>query len=269
MPAAPVREPVGPPAEPGNKRRRALIGASAVIVLAVLAAVAVGLNVFGNDPEVTSSSTGASSGDTSSATDNLPADEQCTDEIMSNPRWVCLTSAVVADGKLTIAYRGDGGSFDMNDIHLHLYGSDGTDPPDSVMGRQVPENEQGQWYNAAPGSPAVLALDDERYQAAIGEADKVCARIADADQNLVEDENGTYLTGNCVPITRTESTTTPVTEQEGNGDEGGGGGGGGGGENTWPTTEEPTTEPPTDDPPTVDPPTDAPTVGEAPAEPGG
>ena len=36
-----------------------------------------------------------------------PADEQCTDEIKSNPRWVCLTSAVIANGKITIKYTVD------------------------------------------------------------------------------------------------------------------------------------------------------------------
>ena len=28
----------------------------------------------------------------------LPADQQCTDEIMSNERWVCITSATITDG---------------------------------------------------------------------------------------------------------------------------------------------------------------------------
>jgi molecular chaperone DnaK len=268
MPEAPVREPVGPPTESGDKRRRVLVAASGVIVLAVLAALAVGLNVFGGPEEGSENQrTAGSSGDTSSATDSLPADEQCTEEIMSNPRWVCLTSAVVADGKLTIAYRGDGAAFDLNGVHLHLYGSDGTNPPDRIMGRQVPESEQGQWY-AEARSPAVLALSDERVGAAIGDAKKVCARIADAEQNLVQDANGTYATGNCVPITRADTGTTPVTEQQGNGGDDGGDDGGG---NQWPTTEEttdePTTDAPTDDVPTDDQPTAPPTAegGEVPA----
>jgi hypothetical protein len=226
----------------------------------MLGAVALGLNVFGGtDPAETSS--GGTLGDTSSANNSLPADEQCTEEIMSNPRWVCLTSAVMADGKLTVAYRSDGAGFDLNGIHLHLYGSDGKNPPDRVMGKQASESEQGEWFNAAR-IPAVLDLADARFGAVIGDAEKVCARIADGQQLLVKDEGGAYATGNCVPITRTETVTTPVTEQEGGG---GGDGGGDGGGNEWPqTTDEPTSEEPTDEPtdvPTDDVPTDAPTDG--------
>ncbi len=209
---APAREPVGPPESP-DKRRRILVAASGVIVLAVLAAVAVALNVFGGDDQ---QQRAGSVGQTSSVpADSLPADEQCTPEIMANPHWVCLTSAIVADGKITIDYRSDGAKFAVHGgVHLHIYGGDGTDPSAGVMGQQVPESEQGKWYNE-DRRPAVLELTDPRYKSAIGDgAKKVCARIADAEHLLVPDESGAYVTGNCVPITRTVSSTTSITDEE-------------------------------------------------------
>jgi molecular chaperone DnaK len=237
-----TREPVGPPKEEGDKRRRVLIGASAVVVLAVLAAVAVALNVFGGKDD---NQRAGSVGQTSSVpADSLPPDERCTPDIMANEHWVCLTSAIVADGKITIDYRSDG-AFDLHGVHLHVYGGDGTNPPARIEGQQVPEAEQGHWYNEA-AHPAVLELDDQRFKSAIGDAKKVCARIADAKHMLVTDKDGAYGTGNCVPITRTVSSTTEITQEEPDG-----------GNNaphtndppddstTWPTTT-PTTEPTTD-----------------------
>ena len=258
-PDAPVREPVAPPDDEGGKRRRILIGASGVIVLAVLAAVAVALNVFGGEEPTPRAGV---AGQTSSATptDSLPPDEQCTEAIMSNQNWVCLTSAIVADGKITIDYRSDGSKFNVKGgVHLHVFGSDGTEPQAGVMGRQVPESEQGEWFNT-DGRPVVLAVDTQQFELAIGDAKKVCARISDGEHMLVPDENGTYVTGNCVPITRTDPTETEVTENteppaDGNNNP-----------PTWDPDEptqpsepsEPTvpSDPPTvDDPPTVEDPT--------------
>ncbi|NIR36566.1 MAG: hypothetical protein GWN73_11940 [Actinobacteria bacterium] len=44
---------------------------------------------------------------------------------------------------------------------------------------------------------------DSNQVAALGGAPKVCARIADGNHALVEDTNGTFVTGNCWPIDRT------------------------------------------------------------------
>ena len=140
---------------------------------------------------------------------------------MSNPHWVCLTSAIVADGKITIDYRSDGAKFNLHGVHLHIYGGDGTAPQARIMGRQVPESEQGNWYNESH-RPAVLPVDDERFISSIGDARKVCARIGDAKHMLVPDENGTYVTGNCVPITRTGSATTTAPPDGDNGGNGNG-----------------------------------------------
>jgi molecular chaperone DnaK len=226
------------------------VAASGVIVLAVLAAVAVALNVFGGDDQPRAGSVGQTS---SVPVDSLPVDEQCTPEIMANPHWVCLTSAIVADGKITIDYRSDGAKFAVHGgVHLHIYGGDGTNPSARVMGQQVPDSEQGNWYNE-DRRPAVLDLTDPRYKSAIGDgAKKVCARIADAEHLLVPDESGGYVTGNCVPITRTVSSTTPITNEEPPTDNGNH-------HNNNDTTTSSTTEPTTTttDPTTSEIPTDA------------
>ncbi|HEX6359978.1 hypothetical protein [Actinophytocola sp.] len=200
---------VGPPPEAAARRRRVLVIAAGVVALVLLAGVGVGLAVLeGNDGSSASSSEPTSNTPAST----LPVDEQCTDAIMSNPRWVCLTSAIVADGRFTLDYRGDGGLLNINGgYHLHVYGGDGTNPPAAVMGMHAPPAEQGTWY-VEDRRPAVLDVTDERFRTAIGDAPKVCARIADANHHLVPDTNDTYVTGNCVPITRTEPSVTKATQ---------------------------------------------------------
>jgi hypothetical protein len=208
---APAAAPVGPPAEPGGKRRRILVAASGAIALAVLAAVAVALNVFG---DVGQPQAGTDERASNVPGNPLPLDEQCTDEIMGNEHWVCLTSATVADGRITIKYRTDGAKLNSDGgVHLHVYGSDGDNPPARIMGDQVPESEQGDWY-VEDRNPAVLKVSDPNFKRAIGDARKVCARIAGPDHMLTPDKEGAYATGNCVPIKRTVSSTTEIPTQE-------------------------------------------------------
>lgn len=174
--------------------------------LVVVGGVGVGLAVSGGDKPATTPPA------TKTTTDSaLPADERCTDAIMSNPRWVCLTSAIIANGQITIDYRSGGGPFSINGgYHLHVYGGDGTTPAAAVMGMQAPPAEQGKWY-VEDRHPAVLPLTDDRFTSAIGDAPKVCARIADANHHLVPDPDGGFATGNCVPITRTAPDTPTKT----------------------------------------------------------
>jgi molecular chaperone DnaK len=182
-----------------------LVLAAGVVALVLLAGAGVGLAVLGGDDDKTNPPGEQTS---TNAESPLPADEQCTDAIMSNPRWVCLTSAIVADGKITIDYRGDGSPLSINGgYHLHIYGGDGVSPSAGAMGMQVPPAEQGKWY-VEDRHPAELAVTDERFLTAIGDAPKVCARIADGNHHLVPDAEGTYATGNCVPITRTVAPAT-------------------------------------------------------------
>jgi molecular chaperone DnaK len=132
----------------------------------------------------------------------VPADEQCTDEIKSNWTWVCLTSARVAGGTLTVEYEAEfgGNRPSVNGgWHLHIYGSDGTNPPDRIMGDHLPHNEQGFWY-VEDKQPSVIATSNAAFINSIGDYPKVCARIANASHGLAKHDNGSYTTGNCVKI---------------------------------------------------------------------
>ncbi len=134
----------------------------------------------------------------------LPADEQCTDQIKANPRWVCLTKATFDGTKLTIEYVANfaGATPNVNGgYHLHIYGGTGTTPPDHVMGTQ--DKTPGRWY-VEDKNPSVRSASNSDYVQAIGNQPKVCARIANGSHQLVPDNtgNGTFTTGNCAPITR-------------------------------------------------------------------
>jgi molecular chaperone DnaK len=132
----------------------------------------------------------------------LPADEQCTDQIKANKRWVCLTSAAFDGQQLVIEYQANFGGSQPNKhegFHLHIYGGDGTNPPAEVMGTQAGGNA-GDWY-IEDENPSVRSVDSQDFREAIGtDAPKVCARIANAQHELVPDTDGRFGTGNCVPI---------------------------------------------------------------------
>lgn len=211
-PAATPVAPVGPPPAGKTDRRKRLMALGvAGAVVALLAGGGVALAIINGGDDGGGGRSAASSPSTTvptTANSLLPPDEQCTDAIMSNPRWVCLTAAVVADGRLTIQYVSDGGAMSIDGgPHLHIYGGDGANPPDRIMGHQVPENEQGDWY-VEDRRPSVVDVTDQRYVRSIGDAPKVCARVATADHVLVKAADGSYRTGNCVPVTRSAVTTT-------------------------------------------------------------
>jgi molecular chaperone DnaK len=131
----------------------------------------------------------------------VPVDEQCTDEIRANPRWICLTSASFDDqGRLVVEYDAEWGD-ELPDrsagFHMHLYGGDGVDPPAETMGNQAAE--PGAWY-IEDADPAVIPAD--RVPTVIGDAPKVCARISDGTHHLVRDTTGGFATGNCTRISR-------------------------------------------------------------------
>lgn len=123
-------------------------------------------------------------------------------EIKRNKRWVCLTSAVIADGELTVHYQVDWGGSKPDatgGYHLHVWGGAGA--ADHDMGSHAPKSERGEWY-VVDRKPSVLAVGDDRFINAVGDAEKVCARIALAGHGLVKDAESTYRTGNCMKITR-------------------------------------------------------------------
>ncbi len=65
-----------------------------------------GTATAGPTPSASATAAASASGATPSAS-ALPADEQCTDAIMANTRWVCLTSATFDGTTLTIDYDAD------------------------------------------------------------------------------------------------------------------------------------------------------------------
>jgi molecular chaperone DnaK len=207
IPARPV-----PPSPPtggrrgGRGRRRMLVGA--VVALAVLLGGGVAYaqyNRAGNGEN--KGAPGIIAGTSASAKPSepaLPADEQCTDEIKNNRRWACLTSAVIANGKLTLKYEVDYAGSKPNvetGYHVHFYGSDGKNPPDHIMGSQAPKSQRGIYYYDSH-EPSILSVKDYRFTSAIGDAKKVCVRIAVAGHGLVPDAHSMFKTGNCWPITR-------------------------------------------------------------------
>jgi hypothetical protein len=159
----------------------------------------------GTDPNnaALASTEPAPSESTVAAPPPAPLDEQCTDAIKANTRWVCLTKATMSGSELRVEYEaGNGGTaFNINGgFHLHLYGAnaDGSEPADARMGTN--SNNQGTWY-IEDKNPSVHPAGSSQYQA-IGTMPKICARIAQGGHRLVPDANGTFKTGNCVPITR-------------------------------------------------------------------
>lgn len=136
------------------------------------------------------------------STTTLPPDEQCTPEIQANDRWVCLTSATIADGQLVVEYVASfaGASPNVNGgYHLHIYGGDGVTPPADIMGTHSPT--PGAWY-IEDQPTSVRAVSSSDFVNAIGDAPKVCARIAKSGHALVPDRFGGFATGNCVPLVR-------------------------------------------------------------------
>ena len=208
----------GVTSKPAPWRRRGVLVGTAVALVALLAAGIVALANRSGKQERTGSSTSTNgtrspgaqpvsaspSGAGSIGAAPLPADEQCTDQIKANPRWVCLTKATFDGTKLTIEYVVNfaGATPNVNGgYHLHIYGGTGTTPPDHVMGTQ--DKTPGRWY-VEDKNPSVRSASNSDYVQAIGNQPKVCARIANGSHQLVPDNtgNGTFTTGNCSPITR-------------------------------------------------------------------
>jgi hypothetical protein len=192
-----------------------LLIAAGLVLVAMITAAAVALaNSDGGGGQKPTGS-GATTGvvETTPAVEETepetPADEQCTDEIKSNPRWVCLTSATLSGGKLVIEYDADwaGGQPNIRGgYHVHFWASDGENPPETTKGSQFPDSD-GNWY-IDDQEPSVTTEGTSNYAKIIRpngkpRAPKVCARIANGQHQLVRDDSGenTYHTGNCVPIT--------------------------------------------------------------------
>ncbi len=203
------REPPVPDTGRPSRSKPLLVG-SAVAAVAVLA-IALGwtLGVGAGDEADAGGQATPDPATTPDATpppteEQLPIDEQCSDEIRANPRWVCLTSATLdAQGQLVVEYEADWAGEVPNisgGFHLHVYGGDGTTPPDETMGNHYqPAGDRGSW-RVWDQDPITLSPDDVAQY--IGDSPKVCARIADGNHHLVPADGGGFTTGNCVPIQR-------------------------------------------------------------------
>jgi hypothetical protein len=148
----------------------------------------------------TTPATNAATSSSSNGGETVPEDEQCSAAIKANTRWVCLTSATFDEGALTINYKSNFAGVAPNahgGYHLNIYGGNGVTPADNIEGRQ--SMTPGHWY-VEDQNPSIVKATSDEYKTAIGSAPKVCARIADSNDMLVPDKNGTFVTGNCVTI---------------------------------------------------------------------
>ncbi|MFY1671353.1 Hsp70 family protein [Plantactinospora sp. WMMB334] len=131
----------------------------------------------------------------------VPPDEDCT-EVKKSTRWVCITRATVQDGVFTVYFDAEwaGSKPDIqNGFHLHLYGGDGTNPDEATMGSQA--SSHGSYY-FDDEQPSVRRTSSRDFKESIRDAQKVCARIAKNGHELAKASDGSYHTGNCLPIER-------------------------------------------------------------------
>jgi molecular chaperone DnaK len=196
----PTDQPPPPPAvrESGAGRRRVLVVAAMAAAVVLAAGAVAWAAVTGEDPAEDAEPPPASAPATPEAT--IPPDEQCTDEIRQNRVWVCLTSVEFDGDQLVIDYEAEwaGETPDRSTgYHIHLYGGDGINPPEEAMGNQA--SQPGVW-KIEDQDPAIMTAGDIAEY--IGDAPKVCARIADGEHGLVPDATGGYHTGNCLPVPR-------------------------------------------------------------------
>ncbi len=200
--------PPAPGPAPARRRPWILIAAGAVLLLVLAGgAVVLAMNLNGgNTPQAGSTTPGTTASPNTSTASSVPPQQQCTDAIKANKRWVCITSATISGDQIKIEYQFvDGGTpFNINGgFHVHFYGAnaDGTDPAAAVMGAQVPVPQRGNWY-IEDKQPSIHKSGTSQYNAVQGHPE-VCARIASGNHQLVKDNNGTYVTGNCFPLKAT------------------------------------------------------------------
>jgi molecular chaperone DnaK len=210
-----------PMVEPGRSLGTIMVAALVVVMMAGVAGTAWALGrLNGGDKNPETPAAGASpqhsaqqhsedpagaagspSAPTSTSAAVVPADEACTDQMRQSPRWVCLTRATIRDGKFTLWYEAEWNGEDpdtVNGFHLHIYGGDGQSPKESTMGSQA--TAHGKYYYEDK-QPSVRRITDQDYEA-VGDAEKVCARIAKSGHGLALAADGSYHTGNCIPIVR-------------------------------------------------------------------
>ena len=205
-PASLLPPPVAPVAPGRSGSTRLILIAAGAVLLAILAGTGIGLALTDNSTPVgnpTPAGTSGSAASPSATKPALPADEQCTDAIKSNKRWVCLTKATITDGQIRVEYEFEDAGVPFNKsngFHLHIYGANanGSNPADNRMGAQ--SGNPGNWY-IEDQMPSIHEAGSSQYNALDGYP-KVCARIANSSHHLVADDADKFKTGNCVPLTK-------------------------------------------------------------------
>ena len=202
LPAAPLAvPPASPPPRPAKATRRrvtALAAAAAAVLVLATGGTAWALTRGHGSAGAAAVASSAPAARRAAA---VQADEQCTDEMKKSTRWVCLTKATLHNNTFTVWYEAEwhGSRPDIkNGFHLHLYGGDGTSPDESIMGSQADKHSK---YYFEDQEPSVRKTSDPDFEA-IGDAKKVCARIAHSGHGLAPAYDGSYHTGNCIPIQR-------------------------------------------------------------------
>ena len=200
--------PTAPPAPPTKtaKLRVPILAAAAAVLLLAAGGTAWALGRSSgraaSDPRQNEAAAIASAtASEQAAAGGVPAYEKCTDEMKKSTRWVCLTKATLHNNTFTVWYDAEwnGTPPDIKKgFHLHIYGGDGVHPDESTMGSQAVKHSQ---YYFEDQQPSVRRTSDDDFNA-IGDADKVCARIAHSGHGLAKAYDGSYHTGNCVPIER-------------------------------------------------------------------
>ena len=196
---APVVAPPAPPAKGAGRRVTAIAAAAASVLLLATGATAWVLTRADDTKAQAMAAVRPAKPVGKQAA--VPPDEQCTAEMKKSTRWVCLTKATLHNGTFTVWYRAEwhGTPPDIETgFHLHIYGGDGSSPDESTMGSQAVEHSR---YYFEDQEPSVRKTSDPDFEA-IGDAKKVCARIAHSGHGLAKAHDGTYHTGNCVPIQR-------------------------------------------------------------------
>ncbi|MFV2102329.1 Hsp70 family protein [Micromonospora sp. LOL_024] len=195
----------------GGRRRGPLLVAAAVVVLLLVGGATAWalVNRNGkNNQENQGGDLAAAAGQPQNETpaegtppaDEVPPDEDCT-ELKQSTRWVCITKATVRDGTFTVWFDAEwnGSKPNINNgFHLHLYGGDGTEPDEDTMGSQA--TSHGTYY-FEDEQPSVRRISDKDFEA-VGDAEKICARVAQNGHQLARAYDGSYHTGNCFPIQR-------------------------------------------------------------------
>jgi molecular chaperone DnaK len=198
LPPAPPTVGVRPEPPRRSRGRVAVVAGAALAILLAAGGLAWAAMADGDQPAADARAESQSPTVPATTGPAVPPAEACTDQIRQNEAWVCLTSARYEGDQLVIEYQAEwaGTSPDISTgYHIHLYGGDGTNPPEETMGNHHPS--PGVW-KVDDQNPAVMTADEAAEY--IGDAPKVCARIARAGHGLVPDSNGTYHTGNCIPI---------------------------------------------------------------------